>query len=217
MGERFFPRIDLKYFRRIGRRPVLQWSGVEMGNQFSHCSNTTAACFDLDVNDTRMELRDSGEAPEQQRRTEACGRHTANEDRAGQSRASPRGNVGRNHSVQRSFGGSIPGTPRSGRGGLSDADLMLEELRKIYSTGVCTCGSVQWMRTHHRARARTNAVDLRGGARACTRAADLQCCSAHIPCNFNPSNRGVLCALTQSTQNIAQDGDPPQRRRLWRR
>lgn len=108
-----------------------------MGNQFSHCGTTTAACFD--VNDARMELRDSGEAPEQQPRA------APEQQPRVQARASPPA-VGRNHSVQRSFGGSSPGTPRGGGGGgLSDADRMLEELRNMYSAAsgvfvwVCAC------------------------------------------------------------------------------
>ncbi len=107
-----------------------------MGQQLSHCGNAQA-CFD--VNDARMELRDSLDAPEQPPRSalaygRACshGAHGAQDDRGGHAqRVSPRGPVGRNHSVHRSFGGSSPSTPRGGGGGGSAA--MLEELRNMYS------------------------------------------------------------------------------------
>ena len=107
-----------------------------MGQQLSQCGNAQA-CFD--VNDARMELRDSPDAPEQLPRSalaygRACshGAHGAQDDRGGQAqRVSPRGPVGRNHSVHRSFGGSSPSTPRGGGGGGSAA--MLEELRNMYS------------------------------------------------------------------------------------
>jgi len=106
-----------------------------MGSQLSHCGNAQAC---LDVNDTRMELCDSGEAPEERPRsallygrTQSHTSHATPDDRGGQARLSPRGPVGRNHSVYRSFGGSSPGTPR---GAVSDADRMLEELRGMYSS-----------------------------------------------------------------------------------
>ena len=105
-----------------------------MGNQLSHCGNAQA-CFD--VNDTRMEIRDTVEAPEEAlpvALAHGSGRQPHREDRgAGPSRAAPSGPVGRNHSVQRTFGSSGHGTPR-GIGGLSEADRMLGELRNMYAS-----------------------------------------------------------------------------------
>jgi len=107
-----------------------------MGNQLSQCGNAQA-CFD--VNDTRLELTDSGDRPEDPPHpayakfgaSPAAGAADGMlpDDRGGHS--SPRGPVGRNHSVQRSFGGAAS-PARGPRACASDADRMLEELRHMY-------------------------------------------------------------------------------------
>jgi hypothetical protein len=103
-----------------------------MGNQLSHCGS---ACQSEDAKETRMELRDSGEAPESQPRSayNYGGRSSSVQELAAdvvpssQMRLSPRGPVGRKHSVQRSFRDSPTKHKPT-----SDADRMLEELRTLY-------------------------------------------------------------------------------------
>ena len=128
--------------------------GAAMGQAASHCGNAQA-CFDVD-GQGRMELCDSGgelpAVPQQHRATAPCSGHAASTPHAaaraehalqtGHPRASPHGGmVGRNHSVQRSFGTPAHSPCAShigGGGGVggvgSEADRMLEELRNMYAT-----------------------------------------------------------------------------------
>ena len=127
-----------------------------MGQAASHCGNAQA-CFDVD-GQGRMELCDSGgelpAVPQQHRATVPSSAHAASAPHAaaraehadalptGHPRASPHGGmVGRNHSVQRSFGTPAYSPCAShigGGGGVggvgSEADRMLEELRNMYAT-----------------------------------------------------------------------------------